>query len=43
VNLDGKRMPLGSIDGVKAAYCSWSEEFITCPTGDDFRAWRFVA
>jgi hypothetical protein len=42
MDLAGKRTPLGSLDGVSVAYCSWSKEFITCPAKGEFRSWRFT-
>ena len=42
VGQDGKRTPLGSLDGIYVESCSWNEEFLTCPAEDGFRAWRFT-
>jgi len=39
----GERHPLGSIDGVRGASCSWSTKYLTCATDKEFRTWQFAS
>jgi hypothetical protein len=43
VSLDGKRTPLGSLEGIVTEGCSWNREFLACPARSEFGFWRFAS
>ncbi|HWB37709.1 MAG TPA: hypothetical protein VHA75_16970, partial [Rugosimonospora sp.] len=38
----GKVTPLGTLDGVRAAACSWNSRYLVCPQESQFRVWTFA-
>ncbi len=38
----GTVKPLGSMDGVRAAACSWNAQVIVCPQESQFQVWKFA-
>jgi outer membrane protein assembly factor BamB len=42
VTAGGDRKPLGSIEGVRSASCSYNTTYLVCATNREFRVWRFA-
>jgi hypothetical protein len=42
VTVGGDRKPLGSLDGVRSASCSYNTTYLTCAVDREFRVWRFA-